>query len=215
MTPSLAGINQPNKHQERSEATRRRLFKAALRVFARDGFEAARIEDIAAEAGHTRGAFYAHFPSKENLFFALLEHESQRNMERLRTLLDGCPNDEDRLKTLREYYVKRASDRTWSILTLEFKLYAIRHPRMRAKLAAAYRSIREKMKWEGVGRIWPKSLTRAPGGTDLCKVSLQLLLQGVVLERAYDPKSLSEAEASILLRRLFDLVVSEWTCSRV
>jgi AcrR family transcriptional regulator len=217
MTPSLAGQHQPNKHQEKSEATRRKLFKAALRVFARDGFEAARIEDIAAEAGHTRGAFYAHFPSKEDLFFALLEHESHRNMERLRSLLEGCPNDndEDRLKTLREYYVARASDRTWSILMLEFKLYAIRHPRMRAKLAAAYRSIREKMKWEGVGRIWPKSLACAPEDTDLRKVSLQLFLQGVVLERAYDPQTLSEAQASTLLRRLFDLVASEWASGRV
>jgi len=46
---------------------------AAEQTFARDGYEAARLEDIAARAGYTRGAFYANFDSKEDIFFALLE----------------------------------------------------------------------------------------------------------------------------------------------
>ena len=46
---------------------------AAEQTFARDGYEAARLEDIAARAGYTRGAFYANFESKEDIFFALLE----------------------------------------------------------------------------------------------------------------------------------------------
>jgi AcrR family transcriptional regulator len=45
---------------------------AAEQTFARDGYEAARLEDIAARAGYTRGAFYANFASKEDIFFALL-----------------------------------------------------------------------------------------------------------------------------------------------
>ena len=46
---------------------------AARRVFARDGFEVARLQDIAQEAGKTRGALYSHFADKEDLFFALIE----------------------------------------------------------------------------------------------------------------------------------------------
>ena len=57
----------------RTEATRRKLLEAAEQIFARDGYEAARLEDIAAPAGYTRGAFYANFESKEDIFFALLE----------------------------------------------------------------------------------------------------------------------------------------------
>ena len=66
-----------NKHQQKSEATRRKLIDAALRIFARDGFEAARLEDIAKESGHTRGAFYANFDTKEDLFLALLGTEGE------------------------------------------------------------------------------------------------------------------------------------------
>ncbi len=49
------------------------MLDAAKRIFAQQGFEAARLEDIAAGAGYTRGAFYANFKSKEDIFFALFE----------------------------------------------------------------------------------------------------------------------------------------------
>src|SRR6516164_38206 len=64
-----------SRRQERTEITRARLIQSAEKVFARDGFEAAKLEEIAADAGYTRGAFYANFDSKEDLFFALLERE--------------------------------------------------------------------------------------------------------------------------------------------
>jgi AcrR family transcriptional regulator len=59
------------RRRERAQATRARLIQAAERIFARDGFAAAKLEEIAAEAGYTRGAFYANFDSKEDLFLAL------------------------------------------------------------------------------------------------------------------------------------------------
>ena len=62
-----------SRQTERTAATRRKLLTAAKRIFAQNGFEAARLEDIAGGAGYTRGAFYANFESKEDIFFALLE----------------------------------------------------------------------------------------------------------------------------------------------
>ena len=75
------------KHQQRTEATRRALLRSARRIFARDGFEASRIEDIAAAIGHTRGAFYAHFKTKEDLFFVLLEEEGKRRLGEVRSVV--------------------------------------------------------------------------------------------------------------------------------
>ena len=43
------------RRQERAEVTGARLIQAAEKIFARDGFEAAKLEEIAAEAEHTRG----------------------------------------------------------------------------------------------------------------------------------------------------------------
>src|SRR5271157_3665221 len=73
-----------SRHQEKTDITRSRFVQAAEKIFARDGFEAAKLEEIAAEAGYTRGAFYANFGSKEDLFFALLEQEITSHIENLR-----------------------------------------------------------------------------------------------------------------------------------
>src|SRR5690349_21640675 len=110
--------DRPNKHQQRTAATRRKLLATARRIFVRDGFEAARLEDIAAEAGHTRGAFYANFQSKEDVFFALLEQQATQNIEKVRRAMESCPNPEDRLRTLRELYTSRLADRQWMMLSL-------------------------------------------------------------------------------------------------
>ena len=75
LSRSSAGDRQaaPNKHQIRTEQTTGKLLRSAMKIFVRDGFKAARLEEIAKDAGYTRGAFYAHFESKEDLFLALLE----------------------------------------------------------------------------------------------------------------------------------------------
>ena len=118
-----------NKHQQKTEATRRKLLEAALQVFSRDGFEAARIEDIAAESGYTRGAFYANFDTKEDLFFALLEKQAGERLNDLHRRLETRGNAAARLRTLRAFYLERATDYQSVLLTLEFKLFALRHPK--------------------------------------------------------------------------------------
>jgi AcrR family transcriptional regulator len=57
----------------RKAQTRERLLQAAARVYARRGFSGATLDEVAAEAGFTKGAVYSHFGSKENLLLALME----------------------------------------------------------------------------------------------------------------------------------------------
>jgi AcrR family transcriptional regulator len=194
-----------NKHQQKTQSTKRKLHRSALRIFARHGFEAASIEDIAAEAGYTRGAFYAHFQSKEDLFFAMLEDESHLHMERLERALRRATNDEEMLNVLREYYVSRIADIDWSILTLEFKLYAYRHPKLKTKLAERYRNIRTKVKLQSV-----PILPCPPPDELTLKIALQAILNGLALETAYDPGSLPETKVRELLSHLFDSLVTEF-----
>ncbi len=54
--------------KEEAEVTKQRLLKAALDVFSRKGYADTRLEDIAAEAGVTRGAIYHHFGNSSNQF---------------------------------------------------------------------------------------------------------------------------------------------------
>lgn len=61
----------PKEHKPRS---RQRILDSAYRLFSRRGFEAVAIDDIMADAGMTRGAFYAHFTSKSELYQQALIH---------------------------------------------------------------------------------------------------------------------------------------------
>jgi AcrR family transcriptional regulator len=64
--------------KEKQAETRERLLDAAERVFLRRGLQGSSVEEIAAEAGFTRGAFYSNFESKDELFVELLQDRVYR-----------------------------------------------------------------------------------------------------------------------------------------
>ena len=59
--------------QKRSEETRRGIMDAAVQLFSRTGYEAAAVNDICETAGVSKGAFYHHFPTKQQLFLAIVD----------------------------------------------------------------------------------------------------------------------------------------------
>jgi TetR/AcrR family transcriptional regulator len=72
ITQSLAKPAQlrvDGKPRPRSEAKRARIVDTAIRHFAQHGYNAARVEDIAAELGIAKGSVFQHFKSKDGLFF--------------------------------------------------------------------------------------------------------------------------------------------------
>src|ERR1700730_4179350 len=111
---------------ERTRATRRKLLDAAKRIFAQNGFEAARLEDIAASAGSTRGAFYANFKSKEDIFFALFDEGVRKRIDFVTALLRRYKNPANKLAALRKYYAEIALDRRLVLIGFEFKIFALR-----------------------------------------------------------------------------------------
>jgi len=196
-----------NKHQQKTEATRLALLESARRIFASQGFEASRIEDIAAATGHTRGAFYAHFSSKEDLFFALLEQEANRRVHQIRTAMESQDDPELRVDALRSFYVGLIADPQWVMLMLEFRLFALRHPTMRAQLAATHRRIRASLKLEVIDQLLPERFRASRESEELRKIALDVILNGLVLEHAYDPERISQKQVVSLLERLFDVLM--------
>lgn len=62
--------------------TKENILHAALRLFARDGYEAASVSDIAGELGITKGALYKHYKSKRDIFDNIVERMYQMDVER-------------------------------------------------------------------------------------------------------------------------------------
>ena len=73
--------------KEEAAETRQALLDAALRVFSRQGYAATRLEDVAREAGVTRGAIYWHFKSKVDLYNTLVAEVSLRSEDVVRGAL--------------------------------------------------------------------------------------------------------------------------------
>ena len=69
MAHPLTAPTVPGRRQAQLERTRAELRRCALARFARHGFEAAGVADIAADAGVTERTFYRHFPTKESVLF--------------------------------------------------------------------------------------------------------------------------------------------------
>lgn len=68
------------------EATRRRVYAAALEIFRRDGVAQSRIEDIANAAGVSRGTFYFHFPTKDDVLAQLLRESESAVVDHIEAL---------------------------------------------------------------------------------------------------------------------------------
>src|SRR5512144_1565790 len=69
---------------DRSSDKRERILSAAERIFARHGFFAAKVSDVAKEAGVADGTIYLYFKNKDDLLISLFERRMQQVNETLR-----------------------------------------------------------------------------------------------------------------------------------
>jgi AcrR family transcriptional regulator len=127
-------IKKPRKPQERTAITRDLLLSAAEQLFARVGYEKAQVEEIAVAAGFSKGALYAHFKSKEELFLALYETKTASSLAKLRHALDSNPTREGKVAAFRSFYIDLSKEKEWALIILEVKLLIRRHPEIKERL---------------------------------------------------------------------------------
>jgi AcrR family transcriptional regulator len=147
--------------KEKQAKTRSALLSSAARLICRKGISDASVEDIATDAGYTKGAFYANFKSKEELFLVMLDEKYAAELERLESGLrgDGVPSEE--VRAAAEDFIRFAwSDPQWPKLYFEFTTYAARNRDFREELVTRDRRIREQM--AEVYRRWAVELGVEP-----------------------------------------------------
>lgn len=194
-----------SRQQARTEATRRKLLAAAEKIFARSGYEAARLEDIATAAGYTRGAFYANFESKEDIFFALLEDWISEKLRSITSLLARYGTRKERAVALRRYYVEMAHDRRLVLFSLEYKLFAVRHPEAYARIRARQDRLK-KCGAEILGMV-SDSPRKLGLSNRAASTALGALSHALLLERLVNPESVSDKEVRVVLGLFFDSLI--------
>jgi AcrR family transcriptional regulator len=196
---SKKSANSTTNKQERALLTRAQLVDSARTIFARDGFETARIEDIASMSGKTRGAFYANFKDKEDVFFAIFEQDITLDQQRLRTLIKGFATPEQKLDALAAYLGELIHDQRRALLYLEFKAYAIRHPKRRKRLADLHALMRDRCSLPEIREFLPEVKQTAAEHRS-GSLAITAVVDGLALNRLFDPEALDDARIATYLR---------------
>jgi AcrR family transcriptional regulator len=79
------------------QARRKQLLGAAQEVFVAQGYHAAAMDDIAERAGVSKPVLYQHFPSKLELYLALLDQHAERLVDRVREALASTSDNKARV----------------------------------------------------------------------------------------------------------------------
>ncbi|MDF2445416.1 MAG: transcriptional regulator [Moraxellaceae bacterium] len=129
-------------YQAPAHETRDRIIASAARVFARKGFQKASLDEVAADAGLTKGAIYWHFRNKNDLLFALLDCRLRQDtaplMGDLQTLIrDGGDAQATLTRMFASGIARCTSDPDWGRLYLEC-LNLSRDDEVRERLAGFY-----------------------------------------------------------------------------
>lgn len=144
-------ITKPRLTRAESRAqTRQKLLDCGYSVFLRDGYSGTTIENISEEAGYTRGAFYAHFKSKEDLFLEIVSSQADSVTPILVERIKSASSPSAMVDVLSEWAQERSQTQSLSFMILEAMQQAQRgcamDERYKALFNRNWRSVGEAMR---------------------------------------------------------------------
>ena len=187
--------------EEKKELTTSQLLDTASRIFRERGYHRSTLDDIADAVGMTKGAVYARFATKDELFFALYARWEEKIIARL----DNLPNvktwEELGLESARRVIASRREDADFYLLLLEFWTYAARDERLRHEFAALHNRQLHRV------AAWLETMA-ARLGVKLRMSALEMaragsaMQHGYTLERLADPVGVPEALIESMFKML-------------
>jgi AcrR family transcriptional regulator len=190
--------------EEKKARTRAQLIGAAATVFARHGYVTASLDEVAEEAGLTKGAVYSNFASKEELFQAVIDDRLNEPMFQVADIVDTAATFEQQaMEGARRYGEVIEKQRDLFLLALEYDIYCARHPEFgggaaseRDRLSHVADLIAEQAEKNGI---------RLPLSPDEMATVITALSQGMGLQRLHDPDRVSDDLLGRVYALLFQL----------
>jgi AcrR family transcriptional regulator len=132
--------------KQRQAETRRCLMDSAAKLFAKRGLQQASIEELADDAGYTKGAFYANFKNKEELFLAMLDERFAERVQQIERVIGGeGTEDQKAVRAGDDFAAMLRADPDWQRLFFEFSAYAARDEDFRQELVTRYRWMQDRI----------------------------------------------------------------------
>jgi AcrR family transcriptional regulator len=198
------------KRLPRAEAqaqTRAELIEAAARVFARRGFHAATVEEIAEEAGYSHGAVYSNFEGKEDLFLAVYEQRVVHRVHEVAGIIaDTSIPMPERGRAAGDQWMERfAADIEGFLLNLEFGVYAVRSADLRREYGARVAAMRVALT-RFLERDAAAGNIELPMPAEELALVIRALGLGLAFEKLGDPAGVPDEVYGKFLALLFDLL---------
>jgi AcrR family transcriptional regulator len=195
--------------KQRQLRTRSDLMRSAARVFARRGLRQGTIDEVAAGAGFTKGAFYANFSSKDELFLAMLDEGFAARMREVVREMSGLDSQIDRLEIVQQaraasedYARHLAAEPDWQRLFFEFVIHATREESFRRELVRRYSDLRA-----GVAQVFARRAgelgVSSPVAVEQLARMVFAMANGFSLERMLEPEAVSEESYSAMVAIFF------------
>ncbi|RJS50263.1 TetR/AcrR family transcriptional regulator [Bacillus sp. PK3_68] len=147
-----------NRHQKQSEDTINKLMKSGIELFSKQSYSSTSVDQIVKHAGYSKGAFYAHFPTKEEFLLRLIKEGIDFYFEDLKEAL--TQKDCDLLNTFKEHSMRlviEAYEKGSSPMLLQGCMVSNELPQIKEKLILQMEEWRsfltrlfQKMKDEGI-----------------------------------------------------------------
>jgi AcrR family transcriptional regulator len=176
---------------ESQERTRALIVEAATNLFLRDGFRVVSLEQVAEEAGFTRGAVYSNFENKTAMGIAVIDELYAREQRRLDEALAAVDaRDVDAwFDVLWRWAEDTIGDPAWTRLEIEVAAFSTHDPAHRAATADRYARMRARC----VEHLRARFGDRLPVDVDTLATAIIGLALGVGAQRAADPSVAASA----------------------
>lgn len=185
--------------QERKERTRQQLLASGERVFRRKGFHEATVEMIAAEAGYTKGAFYANFSSKEDLFLTLLAPRLEARARAIDKLVDSEEIYDDASEAASQLMAYIADDPGWQRAFLDFLV----HLSLDARSRVRFREVREPIR-QALAHLAQIRWGLSPAEADVVASTVLVVSIGSAMESLHSGPEAVSAALQLALQSLLN-----------
>jgi len=194
--------------EESREQTTKHLLDAGQKLIAQKGLSATSVEDIAAAAGYSRGAFYSNFDTKYDLFIEVLRRDHLDTHDGFIALCDDRMTFEQLLGRVRELYGQQYRNDESFLNWAEARMLAARDPEFRARLHEV-----DAEKRRDVDTVVEYIFRRAGGAPPLPPAVMAMgfvsLIEGVKLTMLATPDDIPSTSAEAVLGVFLDAVLKQ------
>lgn len=196
--------------EEKKAETRSALVRSAADVFARRGFHAASVDEIAENAGFSIGALYSNFERKDDLLLAAIEQNVTDWARLFAERFREADSFRDRARSIADAWIEGVSAEPEPfLLWIELWAYAIRNDRLREELAVRSRAIRDLFTSMVTETAQQAGVELPDGLAEELGAVFDALGLGLAVRRLLDPAAVPDGLFGAASSRIVDAVLHD------